>query len=242
MDFQGLQQGVSNVVSTFLEWIPIIVGTILILVAGWILAGILNSLTRKILKKAGLDKQLDRNKFGERVNEALKGTSRFLGKVVYWIILLGTLGVAANYLDLNAVTNLVNNIYAYIPHVLEALAIFVLAVIATAFASGVIQRTLGGTPTGKIVGSVAPVIILSIAGFMVLNALELAPEIVNITYTALIGALALGMALAFGLGGRDVAARLLEQAYEKGQKNVAQAQTDAKKGSRPERGKRSRRQ
>jgi hypothetical protein len=53
--------------------------------------------------------------------------------------------------------------------------------------------------------------------FMILNQLRIATEIVTITYAALMGALALGMALAFGLGGRDVASRVLEDAYRRGQ-------------------------
>jgi hypothetical protein len=58
---------------------------------------------------------------------------------------------------------------------------------------------------------------MAIAVFMILNQLHIATAIVTITYAAVMGALALGMALAFGLGGRDVASRLLEDAYRKGQ-------------------------
>ncbi|HEY2054106.1 MAG TPA: hypothetical protein VGH14_09245 [Solirubrobacterales bacterium] len=53
--------------------------------------------------------------------------------------------------------------------------------------------------------------------FMILNQLRIAPQIVVITYASLMGAVALGAALAFGLGGRDVAARMLEDAYRRGQ-------------------------
>jgi hypothetical protein len=62
-----------------------------------------------------------------------------------------------------------------------------------------------------------PALALAIAVFMVLNQLQIATEIVTITYAALLGSLALGCALAFGLGGRDVASRMLEDAYRRGQ-------------------------
>jgi hypothetical protein len=65
---------------------------------------------------------------------------------------------------------------------------------------------------------------------MILNQLKIAPEIVQITYTALIGALALGLALAFGLGGREVAAEMLRGAYEKGQEQKGQVKQDVQKG------------
>ena len=58
---------------------------------------------------------------------------------------------------------------------------------------------------------------MAIATFMILDQLKIANNIVVITYAALMGAIALGLALAFGLGGRDVAGRLLDTAYAKGQ-------------------------
>jgi hypothetical protein len=89
---------------------------------------------------------------------------------------------------------------------------------------------MGDTPTGKLVTAVVPGLILAIALFMVLNQLRIAPEIVTITYAALLGMLALAGALAFGLGGRDVAARMLEQAYESGQQQKDQAKRDVQQG------------
>jgi hypothetical protein len=71
---------------------------------------------------------------------------------------------------------------------------------------------------------------MGIAIFMILNQLKIAPEIVQITYTALIGALALGLALAFGLGGREVAAEMLRGAYQKGQQQKGQLKADIQKG------------
>ena len=61
---------------------------------------------------------------------------------------------------------------------------------------------------------------------MILDQLHIARNIVDITYTARVGAMALGLALAFGLGGREVAARILEQAYDSAQQNAGQIQTE----------------
>jgi hypothetical protein len=71
---------------------------------------------------------------------------------------------------------------------------------------------------------------MAIAIFMILDQLKIAPDIVQITYTALIGALALGLALAFGLGGREVAAEMLRGAYEKGQEQKGQVKADMQMG------------
>ena len=71
-----------------------------------------------------------------------------------------------------------------------------------------------------------PSLILVIAAFMILEQLQIAPEIVRIAFAATIGALALGLALAFGLGGRQVAARMLEDAYQKGREQRDQVKQD----------------
>ena len=93
---------------------------------------------------------------------------------------------------------------------------------------------MGDTPTGKVVGSVVPVLVMAIAAFMILNQLQIAPEIVTITYAALIGGVFLAMALAFGLGGREVAGRMLGDAYDRGREQQAgQAATCASARSAP---------
>ena len=75
-----------------------------------------------------------------------------------------------------------------------------------------------------------PILVMTIATFMILNQLKIAPAIVTITYAALLGAVALGSALAFGLGGRDVAARMLEGAYASAQQNKEQWKRDLDQG------------
>jgi hypothetical protein len=89
---------------------------------------------------------------------------------------------------------------------------------------------MGDTPTGKLVASVVPVLIMAIATFMILNQLQIAPEIVTITYAVLLGSLGLGMALAFGLGGRETAAQLVSGAYDKGQEQKGQVKQDMRVG------------
>src|ERR671939_714855 len=89
---------------------------------------------------------------------------------------------------------------------------------------------MGDTPLGKIVATAVPVLVMSIATFMILEQLKIATQIVTITYAAIWGAIALGSALAFGLGGRDVAARMLEGAYQSGQLNKEQYKRDLAQG------------
>ena len=77
-----------------------------------------------------------------------------------------------------------------------------------------------------------PALIMVIAVFMILNQLKIAPQIVTLTYTFLLGSVALAGALAFGLGGREVAARMLEDAYQKGREQKGQVEEDAELAKR----------
>ena len=122
------------------------------------------------------------------------------------------------------------SIAAYLPNVVAALLIFVVAGVVAAAIGGLVARTMGDTPTGKIVGSVVPVLVMAIATFMILNQLQIATEIVTITYAALIGGVFLAMALAFGLGGREVAGQMLGDAYDKGREQRGQVKDDMRTG------------
>jgi hypothetical protein len=89
---------------------------------------------------------------------------------------------------------------------------------------------MGDTPTGRVVRAVGPGLILAIVVFMVLTQLRIAPTIVEATYIALIGMLALAGALAFGLGGREVAADMLHSAYGSARDNRDQVKQDLQTG------------
>jgi hypothetical protein len=133
-------------------------------------------------------------------------------------------------LKIPALTTFVSAIYSYLPNVIAAVIIFVIAGAIAGAVAALVAKTMGDTPTGKLVGSIAPLLIMAIATFMILNQLQIAPAIVTITYAVLLGSLGLGMALAFGLGGRETAAQLVSGAYDKGQEQKGQVKRDMELG------------
>ena len=159
-----------------------------------------------------------------------------IGALAFWFIFLGAISIAVSQLGIPALTTFVAAIGAYLPNVIAAVLIFVVAGAIAAAVGGLVARTMGDTPTGKVVGSVVPVLVMAIATFMILNQLQIAPEIVTITYGALIGGVFLAMALAFGLGGREVAGQMLGEAYDRGREQKDTVKRDAQIGK--ERGKR----
>jgi small-conductance mechanosensitive channel len=224
----SLQQGLD----ALFGFIPNLIGFLVILVVGYFVAKIVKSVIAKLLDKVGLDDHLHSGQTGEYVERVSPGTSpsRLIAAVVFWFIFLFVLSAAIGALQIPAVTAFMNQVLAYLPNVIVAVLIFVVAGVVAAAVAGLVAKTMGDTATGKVVASVVPALVMGIAIFMILNQLKIAPEIVQITYTALIGALALGLALAFGLGGREVAAEMLRGAYQKSQQQKVQVKADIQKG------------
>jgi len=217
---------------SFFGFLPKLLGFILVLAIGWIVAKVVKTAVTKLLQKVGLDNALHSGSTGRYVDRIAPDTSpsRLIGSLAYWFIFLGALAIAVSQLGIAALDNFVAAIGAYLPNIVAAVLIFVVAGALAAAIGGLVARTMGDTPTGKVVGSVVPVLVMAIATFMILNQLQIAEEIVTITYAALLGAAALAMALAFGLGGRDLANRMLSDAYDKGQEQRGQVKRDMEIG------------
>ena len=230
----SVQQGLDE----FFAFLPRLLGFLLILLIGYIVARVVKGIITKVLARAGLDKALHTGSTGQYVNQVAPDVkpSRTIGAIAFWFIFLGAISIAVSQLGIAALTDFVGAIAAYLPNVVAAILIFVVAGAIAAAVGGLVARTMGDTPTGKVVGSVVPVLVMAIATFMILNQLQIATEIVTITYAALIGGVFLAMALAFGLGGREVAGQMLSDAYDKGRENKGQVKDDMRIGK--ERGKR----
>jgi Mechanosensitive ion channel, conserved TM helix len=224
----SIQQGLDAVFA----FIPKLIGFVLILLIGYIIARVVKGVLVKVLEKVGIDRALHGGSTGSYVNTVAPDVkpSGLIGSLAFWFLFLGAVAIAVSQLGIAALDNFVAAIGAYIPNIIAAVLIFVIAGVVAAAIGGLVARTMGETPTGKVVGSVVPVLVMAIATFMILNQLQIAPEIVTITYGALLGGLFLAMALAFGLGGREVAGRMLQDAYDKGQQERDSVRRDVRIG------------
>jgi hypothetical protein len=216
--------------TVFFAWLPALLGALAILVIGYFVARAIGSLVSRALHRAGLDRTLHGGAGGSFVQKLTSSPSRLIGTIAFWAIFLGTISLAVSVLGIEALTSFVAAIYAYLPNVLAAVLIFLVASAISAGVAALATRTMGNTGLGRIVATAAPILVMTIATFMILDQLMIAESIVTITYAGLIGAIALGSALAFGLGGRDVARELLQGAYEKGQENKEQFRRDLDQG------------
>jgi hypothetical protein len=224
----SIQQGFDS----FFGFVPNLIAFLVILVIGYFVAKIVAGVVRKALEKIGLDKALHESDAGQYVERLSPGArpSSGVAKVVFYLLFAFVLTAAIGALKIPAVTAFMNQVLAYIPNVIAAIVIFVVAAAIAGAAAAAVAKLMGDTPTGKVVASVVPSLVMLIAVFMVLNQLKIAPQIVTITYLVLLGSVGLAMALSFGLGGRQVAADLLGDAYRKGQEQRGQVKQDVQVG------------
>jgi hypothetical protein len=225
-------QSLQRALDGLLGFIPNLLGFLVILLVGFLIARAVKALVTSLLRKAKLDHALHSGQSGRYMEKISPGASpaALIGAVVFWLIFLFVLTAAIGALKIPSVTAFMNQVLNYLPNVIAAVIIFVIAgAIATAI-GGAVAKLMGDTPTGKVVATAVPVLIMGIAVFMILNQLRIAPAIVQITYIALLGSVALGSALAFGLGGREVAGQMLTSAYQKGQQNAGQVKSDMQTG------------
>jgi hypothetical protein len=212
----SLQRGLDQ----FVGFLPRLVGFLVILLIGWLIARVVKALLVKALHGVGVDRALSSGAAGPYVARGMPDArpSEVIGTIAFWFLFLGAFAIAVSQLGIQALDNFVQSIVAYLPNVVVAILIFVIAGAVAAAAGRLISGALGDTATGRIAGTAVPVVVMGVATFMILDQLRIAPAIVQITYIALLGSVALGLAIAFGLGGREVAARMLEEAYLDGRR------------------------
>lgn len=226
----GIERGWDRFIESVITWLPKLVGALIILVIGHIIARALATAVRRALGQARFDERVHSSQGGSVIEKAVPSPTHLAERLTYWLVFLGTLSLAASVLGIDALNRFIAAVYGFVPNAIAALLIFLVGSTIAAGVTALIRNIMGDTPTGKLIESIAPVMVIGITIFMILDQLNIAPAIVTITYAAMIGSVALGSALAFGLGGRDVAARMLETTYQKGQANLGQAKRDIKLG------------
>jgi len=195
-------------------FLPRLFLAVLILIVGWLAAklvrfAILRSLRalnfNVITEKAGIDHFLKQG--GAEID-----TVRVLGALFYWLVILAALMVAFNSLDLAYVTDLIGRIVLFVPKVMISVVILVFGAYFARFVAAAIATYLTNIGVGE-AGIVGRLALYSILVFVVMVALDQLGlgDIIRQTFLILVGALALGLALAFGLGGQKRAGQLIER-------------------------------
>ncbi len=217
---------------TVLSFLPVLVGAIIIVVVGWILADIVAKLVTRLLERVGFEKAAQRTGvtgFIARSGAHGLTAARVVGELVKWFIRLIFLEAAASAIHLTAVTDIINRIVLFIPNLIVALVVLMIGALIAGFVADLVRGSAGemGFRNPNLLATVARVAIIAFAVIVAMNQIGIAATLVNTLFMAVVFALALAVGLAFGLGGRDTASRMWERWYARGQEMAPHLETAA---------------
>ncbi|GAA1572131.1 hypothetical protein GCM10009804_30560 [Kribbella hippodromi] len=199
--------------SKLLSFIPNLLGGLVILVIGYFVAKVLGKLVGKLLGRVGFDQWMERAGVSGVLQRSGTGltASAMLGKVVFWFVFLISFTMFASALGVPEISTFMSDMLAYIPRIFAAIVIVCLAALFANFLAAIIRGATGNETLAK-VGRYA---ILVYAAFAALTQLGVAVQLTGNTLLIVLAGAALALGLAFGLGGREMAGRALNNVFSR---------------------------
>ena len=206
-------QSLQNALGTFLEYIPQLIGAIIILLIGYIVARILQAVLARLLQGVGFDRWMEHGgikQFFDRAQTS-ETPATVLGKLIFWLVFIIAITMAADALGIRQISEVLGQLIAYIPSVIAAILILVLAALLANFLAGIVRGATGS----DLLSNIARYAIIIYAAFAAITELGIAVQLTAPTFLIILGAVALAAAIAFGFGAQGVAKDMVEKAYER---------------------------
>jgi len=217
----------NEVINDLVTALPAVIGALLILLVGWIIARVVSGIVRALLQRANVDRTFTERGSEVYGNRASSFTpSRIAGTIAFWVIMLIFLIAAANFLGWPQVSDLLNDFIGWLPNLIVAVIILIAAPVVGRLVRGAVETgsTQMGVTNGATLGRIAEIAVIAFAVVVAINQVGIASDLVNILFIGVVAALALGFGLAFGLGGREVAAQVTQDWYDRSKEVAGRAQ------------------
>ena len=212
--WQRLQLGGSQLWSI----LPSLFGAVLILLAGYFFARLVERWTDSLLGRLNFNKVAEAGGLSEAMGRT--GTRldpiHAVGKLLFWLVMLVVILLASSALGLESINTMFGTMLSYIPTLIAAIVIVILGMIVGEFVRALVLASAGGVEGVPVLAKVAKAAVVTIAVFMAVQQLGIAEEIVTAAFTLTLGAIALATGLAFGLGNRHLAGEITRRWYEEG--------------------------
>ncbi|MBU2082256.1 hypothetical protein KKH14_02415 [Patescibacteria group bacterium] len=204
-----------NLWSGFVIFLPNFLGALIVLIIGLVIAAGLGKLVEKLVDALKFDRllaQLGLNKILERADVSLH-SGYFVGALVRWFFVIVTLLAVSDILKLVAFSDFLTQVLLYVPNIVIAVLIMLAGVVMAAFASKLVRASVLASRlhSAHFLGALTKWSILVFAFLAALSQLGVAGALVNTLIMGFVAMLAIAGGLAFGLGGKDVAAAWLEK-------------------------------
>jgi hypothetical protein len=209
----------------FGQTLPALIGALVILFAGYLLAKVLERLIERGLRRIRLNQLLERGGVTQAVERS--GThvnpTRVVANLVFWLVMFTVILLAANALGLDSLANVVSTLVSYIPSVIAAIVIILVGIVLGGFVGGLIGASAGAVHGGRALARIGRGGVILLAIFMALQELGIATDIVTTAFAILFGAIALALSLSFGLGNRELAGEITREWYQRYRQERAEA-------------------
>lgn len=210
-----LVSSLQNLWVQVLGFLPSLVGALVVFIVGLIVAAGIGSLVEKVVAALKLDNLLGKlglEEYTRRANIELN-SGHFLGRIVYWFLVLAFLLAASDILGFFALSNFLRDVLLYVPNLVVAVLVMVAAFVAANLLSHLVRASVMGAKLHgtKFLGSAVWWVVMIFGGLTALSQLGIAVAIINTVITGLIALFALAGGLAFGLGGKEYASHLVSR-------------------------------
>jgi hypothetical protein len=210
---------ISQALALFLAAIPKIIGFVIILAIGWIVASLVAKGAAAVLRNIRFNDMSQRSGFAGFVQNTGVHTDSagFVADIAKWFIRLITLVVAFDALGLPAVSDVLRQLLLWLPNLAVAIGVLIIGGLAANALAGLVRGATAKADLGNpdLLANIARVAVWAFAIVVAVNQIGIARELVNTLFMATVGAVALALGLAFGIGGRDTAAEMVREWYNR---------------------------
>lgn len=214
----GLEEAWQNVATI----VPKLLAFFLILLIGWFIAKALSKLTNALLERVGFDGWVERGSLKEAFARNKTDASDLVAVLVFWIVFLITLQLAFGIWGPNPISDLLEGLIGYIPRIVAAVVILVIAAAVARVLTDILRPMLGAVEGGEWIARAAGVAVLVIGVFAALDELQIAPAIVVGLFYALLAVIVGALIVAFGGGGIPIARDYLQRWRARGEVKAAE--------------------
>ena len=210
---------IAAAMAMFFSAVPRVVGFVLILVIGWFIATLIGKAVAGLLHAVRFNALADRAGISAFVQKMGVKTdvSGFLGEIIKWFIRLIVMVVAFDGLGLPAVSAVLTQFLLWLPNLVVALVIIVLGGLAAQALQGIARGAASesGFSNPEMIAKIAKIAVWIFTIVIAVNQLGIAVTLINTLFMGFVGAVALALGLAFGLGGKETAAKIVSKWYAK---------------------------
>jgi hypothetical protein len=216
MILDALSQAWGRFLSGVASFLPRLVATLSIVLAGWVVAAAARFVTRRLLRLFRFNSFAERAGAAELLRRAeLPPAEALLSSLVFWLVLIGFLLSGLVALGFQGVESLVAEFVRFVPKLLIALVLLAAGLVGANFAwrATLLAAVNAKLPSARLIAEAVRLLILVLAVAMALEQVAVAQTVVLTAFAIAFGAVMLGAAVAFGIGGAPVARRILERHF-----------------------------